>query len=570
MRIETWHKRTALISWGLVLVASCSVMATLRDYGVTWDEPTYFKAGRSYFEWLSSPSLSTIDQYWSINHEHAPLTKVLGGITDALFNQHLGWFDEYVAYRISLLAFIVPMTLTFFSFARAYLGVWPGIFVSLALMFHPSLFFHAHIGALDYAVAAMWFVTAYALWRSEESFRWIFFASIALGASLLTKINGLSLYAIVAMVLLTRLVHDYLLHRGEMGAGQLTPLRQMLLRAVILTAIPILIFYACWPWLWQNPVYRTWSYVAFFALIHGIPTYYFGTDYVVPPWHLPPVLTLLSTPTLIVVLFVVGLFSRAFPTKVRVFICANLVLALGVISLSPSKHDGVRLFLAAIPFLYLVAGAGLVTTYGYLRKRSQGWKQARHFPLVFSALLTVLMGLTIVQSVVRYHPYQTAYFNEIVGGDRGAVAHGLEYEFWCGSYIDALKWLERHSESTFWVPFCDNVLTYYYSAGLMKNKLKIDCTRPAGAYLEDCTSETTADSQYLVLPSRFGTFDATLWNYFKNKTPVFSVRAYKENVLNIYALPPGTPRASEPPDTAAKPADLPEREEPIRDREPQN
>jgi len=517
---EPWGKRTALISWFLVLVVSCSVMSTLSDYGVTIDEPAYFAAGRSYLGWLSSPLLSTIDQYWSVNHEHPPLTMVMGGLTNALFNEHLGWFHEYVAYRISLLAFIVPMTLAFFSFARSLLGVWPALFVSLALMFHPHFFFYAHIAASDYAITAMWFVTAYALWRSEESFRWLFLASIALGVTLLTKINGLSLYAIVAVVLLIHLARNYQRHRGEMRARQLA-LRYALLQAVILTAIPILIFYACWPWLWPSPVDRTWSYVDFFARHYEISTYYFGIQYFAPPWHLPPVLTLLTTPTLIVVLFVVGLFSKALPTKARIFVFANFVLALGVISLSGTKHDGIRLFLPAIPFLYLIAGSGLVTSYRYLGAQSQGWKRARHIPFIFSALVVVLMGLTIVQSVIRYYPYQTAYFNEIVGGDRGAAAYGLEYEFLCGSYIDTLKWLDRHSESTFWVPLEGGLYDYYYSTGLMTKKLNV---------------ADQAGSQYLILPSRFGFFNATLWKYFKNETPVFSVRAYKENVLNIYAV----------------------------------
>jgi len=496
-------------------------MLTLRDYGVTWDEPRYFAAGSSYLQWLSSPSLSTINQYWLINLEHPPLTKVLGGITNAIFNEHLHWFDEYVAYRISLLPFIITLTLTFFSFAKAYLGVWPAAYVSLALMFHPSLFFHAHISAMDYAITAMWFVTAYALWKSEDSFRWIVLASVALGLSLLTKINGFSLYGIVAMVLLMRLIRE--LRRGDM-AKQLAPVKAMLVRAGILIIIPILIFCACWPWLWRSPAYRTWSYLHFFDSHHLIPTYYFGTQYLdlAPPWHLPPVLIVLATPILIVLLFLIGLFSTAFPTKARIFILANFVLALGVISFSRSKHDGIRLFLPAIPFLYLTAGAGLVTTYSYFGKRVQGWKQARHFPLIFSALVIVLLGMTIGHSTVRYHPYQTAYFNEMVGGDRGAVAYGLEYEYWCGSYIEALKWMDQHSESTFWVPICAHLFAYYHSTGLINNELKI-----AGQ---------GAGSQYLVLPSRLGFFDSILWKYFKNETPVFSVRAYQENVLNIYSL----------------------------------
>ena len=316
-----------------------------------------------------------------------------------------------------------------------------------------------------------------------------------------------------------------------MNAGQFMSVRKPVLRVLILTAFPMLMFYLCWPWLWQSPIDRIWDFFNFFTRHQHIPTYYFGSQYTEPPWHLPPVLTLLVTPALIVLLFFVGLFSKAFPIRERLFVLANLALAVGIISISPSKHDGIRLFLPAIPFLYLIAGAGLVTTYGYFRELAQSWKQVRHGPLIFSALASFLLGLTIIQSVVRYHPYETAYFNEFVGGDRGAVAHGLEYEYWCGSYIDALKWLDQHSESTFWTPICGHLFAYYYSKGLMTSRLK--------------TGDKAA-SQYLILPSRLGAFDRTLWNYFNDATPVFSVPAYEENVLNIYALHAGTDASKRP------------------------
>gem|GEM_PF-2288416 len=51
-------RQTAII----ISLCFCALTAvTLNHYGVTWDEPVYFKAGDSYFKWWINPSLSTID-----------------------------------------------------------------------------------------------------------------------------------------------------------------------------------------------------------------------------------------------------------------------------------------------------------------------------------------------------------------------------------------------------------------------------------------------------------------------------------------------------------------------------
>ena len=57
--IPMWQPAMAL-----ALALSALVLATLGDYGITWDEPTYASSAISHSAWFRSPRLATIDQFW--------------------------------------------------------------------------------------------------------------------------------------------------------------------------------------------------------------------------------------------------------------------------------------------------------------------------------------------------------------------------------------------------------------------------------------------------------------------------------------------------------------------------
>lgn len=50
-----------------------------------------------------------------------------------------------------------------------------------------------------------------------------------------------------------------------------------------------------------------------------------------------------------------------------------------------------------------------------------------------------------VHQIVRLHPYQLTYFNELVGGLRGAEGR-FETEYWLTSYKEAVEWLNDQAD----------------------------------------------------------------------------------------------------------------------------
>jgi len=141
---------------------------TSSQYGITWDESSYIISGRRYVQWGLEPSIDTIDTYLSVNHEHPPLAKMLGGITEYLFNERLSFTNRVSAFRLSALIFVFLLTYALFSFASELYGIGIGFIVTLSFFFLPRIFFQSHLAALDYPLAAFWFLVIYVYWKGME------------------------------------------------------------------------------------------------------------------------------------------------------------------------------------------------------------------------------------------------------------------------------------------------------------------------------------------------------------------------------------------------------------------
>jgi hypothetical protein len=94
-------------------------------------------------------------------------------------------------------------------------------------------------------------------------------------------------------------------------------------------------------------------------------------------------------------------------------------------------HDGVRLFLPAFWFLAALAGWGtvwLADGLGRLLRARRAWPTR--------AALASLVLLPSAWQLVRVHPFELEYYNELVGGPRGAWtrSRGFELTYWYDAF----------------------------------------------------------------------------------------------------------------------------------------
>jgi len=138
-----------------------------------------------------------------------------------------------------------------------------------------------------------------------------------------------------------------------------------------------------------------------------------------------------------------------------------------------------------------------------------------------------LFAFTVYSSIIKTHPYQSSYYNELIGGAEGAAQKGFELDYWGNAYLGVLPWMNQHAQSTFWIYMADLEPIVLWGFDLYKKD---------GLLKESVKFGSKNDSDYLLLLIRQGFFDEEMWNFYKHKQPVFSVKLGQTNLVNIYKL----------------------------------
>jgi hypothetical protein len=91
-------------------------------------------------------------------------------------------------------------------------------------------------------------------------------------------------------------------------------------------------------------------------------------------------------------------------------------------------HDGVRLFLPTFFFLSSFAGWGTVSL-----SHAFAGRLRQPFAVVLP-ILTIAVLAPPALSLWRIHPFELSYYNELIGGPRGAWHRGFELTYWFDSF----------------------------------------------------------------------------------------------------------------------------------------
>ncbi len=513
--LSLWPAATAL-----ALALSALVLATLGDYGITWDEPTYASSAISHSAWFRSPRLATIDRFWGPTSEHPPLAALAGAFIRYVVHRQFGLLDNVSSCRLQCAIFVFLGSFALFMLVGKSYSRWTAALAATSFILLPRVFADAHFVALDFPTTAVCVAAAWLFWRGLARGRMLP-AAVLIGLAMLCKVYGQFLYALCLAWFAVQHRQAWLdLIRGRAGDRWPGALRGL----AALACVPWLIFFAGWPWLWPHPIQRTLDYFAWQAGHVAPPTWYFGRTSDHPPWHYPFVLSAVTMPlpVLLAILPGVSRLRRAAERPFLLFLLVNALAPLAVVAfLTPCKYDGVRLFLPAFPFLCAVAAIGV--------QEVCTLPQAPWARRAAAGACAAVFLLTFASSTYRYHPFQTSYYNELLGGVRGAAEKGFETEYWGNAYVKLIPWLQRHPGVPLWVPINYDSLKIYQDLGVLP------ALRLTGR----------AQAEYLVLLVRQGRFDEELWRFYRTEKPVCSVALLGQPLVNVYRLrgpvtpPPG-------------------------------
>ncbi|HVV85113.1 MAG TPA: glycosyltransferase family 39 protein, partial [Kofleriaceae bacterium] len=443
-RLRALPRAVALGMLAVLALALVVRLDSLGGEGQTWDEDTYWSAGRNDVDNLVGGDLH--QDAWIWNYQHPPVTKYLAGVG-------AWWSGGYRPARaVSAIVMSLACVLLVPIGARLHrpsTGIAAGLVAALTphLVAHGQIVGHEAPTALAWALA--WW-TSLRVWDgigekrapgtatatgAEDQERTVLRTLIArmaivgavLGAGIMVRfVNVLAAPAIGATILL--------------GAPRT---RRAQAIAVGLAVIPIaaaLTSIVLWPRLWWDPIGHLQAAWAKLKQPHSAEPF-LGTITNEPPGWYFVVYLFATAPLGLLVAAVAGKLSwlRDRARWPALLIAAAWAIAPLGVAFSPVRQDGVRYVIPTLLVLALLAGAGVVALGELVGRR---WPRPPSLRAVPAALLVAYLAIVCV----RIRPYYLDYYGEQVGGTAGvARARRFEVAWWGEGLAAAIDYVNAHA-----------------------------------------------------------------------------------------------------------------------------
>jgi hypothetical protein len=225
---------------------------------------------------------------------------------------------------------------------------------------------------------------------------------------------------------------------------------RLVLPVAIISYVVMLI---CWPWAQQNPIDNPLRALSQFSnfpqdvevLLNG--TMYRSTQL---PWYYVPVYFSIQLPELLLLLL--GTSILALPWTWQKLGSAQkqsllLILLMGFVPTfyamlhHPALYDAVRHFLFVVPLICILCALTARYVYNWaVAEFDHNWSRG----VVGASLCAVFLIFVVTQIVimVRLHPYEYIYANQLTGGVSGAYGQ-FESDYWGTSFKEAAQQIQN-------------------------------------------------------------------------------------------------------------------------------
>jgi len=442
-RFNAYDLATAVLLAALVILALC----TFRDYAVSNDEGVQHHYGELIIAYYASgftdQSLFTFENLY-----------LYGGLFDviAVALSHLIPIDPYDLRHILCALIGIGGIGAAAAAARLIAGPRAALIAVIALgacgAWYGAMFNHTKdIPFAAAMMAATFFLIRIAHRLPTPRAGDIAAFGLLTGASLGIRVLGLLLliYAGAAIAL-------YLPRQG-LGEGRWRFAIASALRLLPALLFAYVIMILAWPWAALAPLNPIRGLLSFSEFHYGIRTAVGGQVYMmskVPRFYVPiyilirlPLLALFGAALAMTVALWPPLAAPSPQLRRRDIALVSLTvifpLACEVISHGPA-FAGLRHFLFVVPPLAVLAGIGLDAAMTALATRRR--------LVAAGALAMVTVGfVSDAVTLVRLHPYEYLFYNQLVGGLQGA-SRRYDLDYWFASMPEAVSQLENYLRRT--------------------------------------------------------------------------------------------------------------------------
>lgn len=532
------NKRNLLIALLIFLINVGIHLSVLKDYGLTWDFHFHFFAGLRLLgtSWKNVETRPLPYNYPDPRNNddlpYGPIVATLPSASYLIFHEKLNWLPDDVAYHLPIMLWgALGPAILFLCVAEATKNRRLGLLSAVILSFMPRYFADVNNNMKDIPMTVIFAINIWLMWRllTYRRLRDLFLAAIAFAIAFNTKVNAVFLPVIYFFGLFYKLLRSPRLPRSP----------KLLIFSYFLFAP--LFSLILWGLFWPDPIAKLIRMVSLFGeAANNIEVLLNGSWYCsgsTVPWYYPLWYLGITTPLLILAASILGMMTSFVglntaekdsenlkdsrnrwgflkPPTMNYELFTILLFLWLFIPLTrylwskTAVLDGIRHYQEVVLPLVVFAAIGLLACKDSGNpqdsRNRNGWRR-----LLDIALLILLM-LYLIFPIVHLHPYQITYFNELVGGVRGAIGK-YDLDYWGTSQKAAVEWVNKNAPANSFVHIvmAGDVASRYLRPDLLSNVNK-------RMYFE---------ADYVILLNRQGFFYRYgAVEFLLQKTPVYTVK----------------------------------------------
>jgi hypothetical protein len=431
-----------------VLIAAFPVFLVLSfHYGATVDEMLAHLYGERIYSYYASGFRDQAAKDFYNLHFYGGFFELLC-VVCVKISSWLGmnrFFEDYYEIRHVVNAAFGWLTVVFTGLlARRLHGAWSGVLAVLLLLLTPRFLGHAFNNPKDIPFAALFLGGMYFLSLMRRTYPFMTAQAMAgltvcVGLSMAIRIGGILLVCYAGLLLAVMAFLD----RGNMNRWKLARAGGVFL---LCSTAAFLINAVFSPWQLESPFLRPFVALREMSRLVGYPDAVIfegrSWDYMNLPRRFLPIWLYISTPVAVMAglafSFVLSRCGRFQVFKGLLFFSVLFPVAYVLVKHPPLYHDMRHFFFIIGPAVVLASG-GFTLAYRVVRDRA-ATSRGRKFAVLACGAVLVVLCWNPASFILRAHPYEAVYFNQIAGGYPGAF-FSYELDYWMNARKQANKWV---------------------------------------------------------------------------------------------------------------------------------
>lgn len=458
-------KRSVLFIGVFLLLFSFIIhLFVMNDYGLTWDFLHHFFGGAKFLglSWnqviTKALPYSYPDPRGTYRLPYGPFISIIPFVSYELLYAKTRLLPLDIAYNLPIVvAGSIGPALLFLFLSQALRDRKKALIASVFLFFLPRYFGDLHNNMKDIPMAVVFCLNVWLLWRlmTYRRVRDLLVASLGFAIAFSTKVNSLFIPILLGAFLIVVNLRAYgirLLKHPFESISQIGRKYRMVLLYFILAPT---LAYLLWWFFWGDAIgeLKLMFTETFLVGTNNIEVLFAGKWYCSGanvPWFYPYGYLAITTPLPILIFFLMGTviaiqqFLRKKDTTSILLVLWFFVPLTRYLSPKIGVIDGIRHFQEVVFPIVALAAIGFEKTISFLTSSI-----GKHLHPLWKNRIMLLVLLPITASltwnIISYHPYQIAYYNELVGGIRGALGR-FDLDYWGSSQKQAAVWLNTHAE----------------------------------------------------------------------------------------------------------------------------